>query len=93
MTVVFLLFIYALVIVSALRLRGHDEEGEHYRASTVLLYLGVVGNVVLLGYVVVDDPGSLWWVGGLLALGAALYLVQRVITGRRLADVTTDERG
>ena len=81
-TVVFLLFIYALVIVSALKLRGEAGSGEAYRANTPLLYAGVVGNVVLLGYVVVDDPGSLYWVGGLLALGVALYLAQRV-TGSR----------
>ena len=56
-TVVFLLFIYALVIVSALKLRGTGETDDSYRANTVLLYLGVVGNVVLLGYVVYDDPG------------------------------------
>ena len=81
-TVVFLLFIYALVIVSALKLRGEGESPDAYRANTPLLYAGVVGNVVLLAYVVIDDPGSLSWVGGLLALGVALYLAQRV-TGSR----------
>ena len=82
-TVVFLLFIYALVIVSALKLRGEGETADSYRANTALLYLGVLGNVVLLSYVVIDDPGSLYWVGGLLALGGALYLAQRVSGGRR----------
>jgi hypothetical protein len=81
-TVVFLLFIYALVIVSALKLRGDGETADSYRANTALLYLGVVGNAVLLAYVVIDDPASLYWVGGLLALGAALYLAQRM-TGSR----------
>ena len=82
-TVVFLLFIYALVIVSCLKLRGQGETGESYRANTVLLYLGVVGNVVLLSYVIYDDPSSLLWVGGLLALGVALYLAQRLTAGKR----------
>ena len=90
-TVVFLLFIYALVIVSALRLRGEAGSGDSYRASTPLLYLGVVGNVVLLGYVVYDDPGSLWWVAGLLGLGVALYLVQRLTGGRRLSQAAAAE--
>ena len=83
-TVVFLLFIYALVIVSTLKLRGEGETEDSYRANTPLLYLGVVGNVVLLGYVVIDDPGSLYWVVGLLALGGALYLAQRA------SGLTTD---
>jgi amino acid transporter len=73
-TVVFLLFIYALVIVSALKLRGQDDRPGTYRANTLLLYLGFAGNVILLAYVIIDDPTSLIWVGGLLALGFVLYL-------------------
>jgi len=91
-TVVFLLFIYALVIVSALKLRGEQGEADSYRANTPLLYLGVVGNVVLLGYVVIDDPGSLYWVAGLLALGGVLYLAQRMSGSHRSPGVATDER-
>ncbi|HEU0101228.1 MAG TPA: APC family permease [Mycobacteriales bacterium] len=81
-TVVFLLFIYALVIVSALKLRGEAGVADSYRANTLLLYIGIVGNVVLLAYVVIDDPRSLFWVVGLLALGGALYLAQRLSGGR-----------
>ena len=81
-TVVFLLFIYALVIVSALKLRHEPAGPDTYRANTPLLYVGIVGNVVLLTYVVVDDPPALLWVAGLLAVGAALYLVKRVRGGR-----------
>jgi amino acid transporter len=75
-TVVLLLFIYALVIVSALKLRGQDEGPDTYRAPTPLLLVGLLGNVVLLGYVVVDDPASLIWCAALLALGFALFLVE-----------------
>jgi len=91
-TVVFLLFIYALVIVSALKLRGEGETGDSYRANTPLLYLGVVGNTVLLAYVVIIDRGSLYWVGGLLGLGGALYLVQRVSGNRNRVGTVTDGR-
>ena len=73
-TVVFLLFIYGLVIVSALKLRGQDEGPDTYRANTALLYIGILGNALLLAYVIIDDPSSLLWVGGLLALGFVLYL-------------------
>lgn len=84
-TVVFLLFIYALVIVSALKLRGHDEQGENFHANTALLYVGLVGNVVLLVYVIVDDPSSLLWVLGLLAVGFLLYLGKHYFGSNRRA--------
>jgi amino acid transporter len=81
-TVVFTLFIYALVIFSALKLRGHDEDEETFHASTPLLFAGIAGNFILLVYVVVDDPASLLWCAGLLALGIALYVAERLF-GRR----------
>ena len=90
-TVIFLLFIYALVIISCLKLRGEGETHDSYRANTFLLYLGVVGNVVLLGYVVYDDPRSLYWVVGLLGLGVALYLAQRLTAGKHGAGTPTGE--
>ncbi len=47
-TVVFLLAIYALVIVTALKLRGQDEHEKTFRANTPLLYVGLVGNLAIL---------------------------------------------
>ncbi|RWZ51457.1 APC family permease [Labedella phragmitis] len=82
-TVVFLLFIYGLVIVSALKLRRSDERGDTFRANTVLLYVGLLGNAVLLGYVIVDDPSSLLWVAGLLAVGLVLYLAEHFFGRKR----------
>jgi hypothetical protein len=87
-TVVFTLFIYALVIVSALKLRGEEEREDVYHAPTVLLWVGILGNVLLLGYVVVDDPGSLIWCAGLLALGGMLFLAEQLF-GRPGARSTT----
>ncbi len=76
-TVVFTLFIYALVIISALKLRGHDESEDTFIASTALLLVGIVGNAVLLAYVVIDDPASLIWCAALLALGGLLFVLER----------------
>jgi APA family basic amino acid/polyamine antiporter len=76
-TVVFLLFSYALVIVACLKLRGTDERPDVYRANTPLLLVGFLGNLAVLAYTVIDDPDSLIWVAGLLALGLVLYLAQR----------------
>jgi amino acid transporter len=75
-TVVFLLAIYAMVIIAALKLRGRDEHEESYRANTFLLYLGLVGNAVVLFYVIYDDWTSLLWVAGLLAVGFVLFLAE-----------------
>lgn len=76
-TVVFLLFIYALVIVACLKLRGQDENPTTYRANTPLLYVGIFGNLAVLVYTLIDDPEALFWVAGLLAVGLVLYLLER----------------
>jgi amino acid transporter len=91
-TVVFLLFVYAMVIVCALVLRGEDETDRTYRAPTALLWLGVLGNVVLLGYVVYDDPFSLVWCGALLGLGGLLFLVQYANAKRKGIEIGGAER-
>jgi amino acid transporter len=88
-TVLFLLFIYALVIVSCLKLRGQDEDERAYRANTPLLLVGLVGNAAIFGWSVNDDPTSLLWCAGLLAVGVALFLVEYFF-GRRTPGV---ERG
>ena len=75
-TVVFLLFIYALVIVACLKLRGTDEGPNIYKANTPLLIIGIVGNLAVLIYTVGDDPTSLLWVAGLLAVGLVLFLLE-----------------
>ena len=77
-TVVFLLAIYALVIVTCLKLRGRDEDERAFRANTPLLILGLVGNLAILYYVIYDDPQSLIWCAALLALGGVLYIAEKV---------------
>ena len=38
---------------------------------------------MLLGYVVYDDPSSLYWVVALLAIGLVLFLVETVVSARK----------
>ncbi|QTE31423.1 APC family permease [Pengzhenrongella sicca] len=83
-TVVFLLFIYALVIVACLKLRGRDETDGTYRANTPLLYVGIVGNLAVLAYTLIDDPAALYWVAGLLAVGLVLFLLEKFFGKKRL---------
>jgi len=86
-TVVFTLFIYGLVIIAALRLRGHDEDEGTFKPSKVLLVLGVIGNAVLFGYVVYTDPASLVYCSALLALGLILFAIEYYF-GRRSTSTT-----
>jgi amino acid transporter len=81
-TVVFLLVIYALVIVACLKLRGQDEDERTFRASTPLLLVGLVGNLAILGFSVYDDPSSLLWCAGLVAVGVVLFLIEYTVGSR-----------
>ncbi|MGH3346909.1 MAG: APC family permease [Nocardioides sp.] len=75
-TVLFLLLIYSLVIISCLKLRGQDEDERTYRANTPLLIVGLLGNAAILYWSIDDDPTSLIWCAGLVAVGVVLFLVE-----------------
>ena len=75
-TVLFLLFIYALVIVSASSCAGRTRTRSTFRANTPLLFVGLVGNLAILAWSVYDDPTSLLWCAGLVAVGVVLFLVE-----------------
>lgn len=81
-TVLFTLFIYGLVIVSALKLRGQDESEDTYQAPIPLLATGIIGNALLLFYVVYDDPSSLIYCGALLGVGLVLFLAEHFLDRR-----------
>ncbi|MEO5665569.1 MAG: APC family permease [Nocardioides sp.] len=89
-TVVLLLAIYALVIVSCLRLRGQDEDEKTFHANTPLLYVGLVGNLAILGFSIYDDPTSLIWCAGLLAVGGVLFLAEYFFGSTGTAATTPD---
>jgi amino acid transporter len=95
-TVVFLLAIYALVIVTCLKLRGQDEDERAFRANTPLLVLGLVGNLAILYYAIYDDPTSLIWCAGLLAVGVVLYLAEKLFgrpgTGESARPLNANDR-
>jgi hypothetical protein len=41
-----------------------------------LLFVGLLGNIAILGYVIYDDPTSLYWCAGLVAVGVVLFLIE-----------------
>lgn len=90
-TVVFTLFIYALVCVSAIKLRGQDEDEDTFIAPMWLLVLGIIGNSVVLIYVVYDDPGALVYCAALLGIGLLLFLAEHLFGSRTTPDGTTAE--
>ena len=98
-TVLFLLFIYALVIVSCLKLRGQDEDERTYKANTPLLIVGLIGNAAIFAWSIYDDPTSLYWCGGLLAVGVVLFLIEYFFGSRSRpegvgrGEPTEDSRG
>jgi hypothetical protein len=53
---------------------GRDEDADTLIASTPL-FVGILGNAVLLAYVIYGYR-SLFWVAGLLGLGLALFLIE-----------------
>jgi amino acid transporter len=81
-TVVFLLAIYALVIIACLKLRGQDEDERTFRANTPLLIIGLIGNLAILGFSIYDDPSSLLWCAGLIAIGVVLFLIEHAFGSR-----------
>lgn len=91
-TVVFLLFIYCLVILAALKLGQRDETPETFHAPRWLLVPGLVANAGLLVYVVADDWTALVWCGGLLLVGVLLLVVQTVF-GNRMTPTSEEVTG
>lgn len=86
-TVVLLLFIYVLVIAAALTIADRDSSPETFRAPRWLLGVGLLGNALLLGYVIWDDPASLLWCLGLLAVGGVLFVAEYFLSRRKRSDV------
>nr|WP_257910754.1 hypothetical protein [Janibacter limosus] len=82
-TVVFTLLIYALVIISAVKLDKLDRTEEAFRAPRALPAIGVVANFLILGYVIWDDPGSLLYCAALPAVGVVLFIAERLLGGGR----------
>ena len=64
------------MIVSCLKLRGRDEDERTFRANTPLLIVGLIGNLAILGFSIYDDPSSLIWCAGLIAVGVVLFLIE-----------------
>jgi APA family basic amino acid/polyamine antiporter len=80
-TVLLLLMVFVCVNVSVLILRREPVEHDHWRAPTALPVLGVAACLGLIVQTAIEDTVIFAYAGGLLALGVALWGVNRALTG------------
>jgi amino acid transporter len=78
-TVLLLLIVFVFVHVSLLVLRKTPVEHDHFKAPTVLPWLGAATCAGLAVQQVVEDPKLALWAGGLLAFGLILWTIERAV--------------
>ena len=80
-TVVLLLFVFTTVNVAVLVQRRDRVDHHHFHAPSVFPVLGALVSIALLADTALDDAGVFARAGILLAVGAALWLVNRLLAG------------
>jgi basic amino acid/polyamine antiporter, APA family len=81
-TVLLLLCAFALVNVSVLMLRRRPVDHDHYRAPTWMPVLGALACLILILPITGRDPAVYARAGVLIAIGMALWFVNRVFVQR-----------
>jgi len=79
-TVLLLLFVFTIVNVAVLVLRGEQVEHEHFHAPPVFPVLGALVSVALIVHTASDDLSTFARAGGLVAIGVILYFVNRALS-------------
>jgi APA family basic amino acid/polyamine antiporter len=80
-TVVLLLSVFTIVNVAVLVLRRDRVEHYHFHAPSILPVLGAIVALALILDTATDDPAVLARAGILLAVGAGLWVVNRLLAG------------
>ncbi|MGH9244372.1 MAG: APC family permease [Acidimicrobiales bacterium] len=80
-TVLLLLLVFVCVNITVLVLRRDPVEHDHFRALTALPVIGAITCVGLIAKTAFDEPITFAYAGGLLALGVALWLLDRAFWG------------
>src|SRR6478735_3871055 len=78
-TVLLLLLVFIGVHVALLKLRSEPVDHEHFKAPTVLPYLGIITCAGLAIQSVTDDPKLILWAGGLIVFGLILWVIERAV--------------
>jgi APA family basic amino acid/polyamine antiporter len=77
-TVLLLLFVFVCVNTAVLVLRKDKVEHEHFRAPSIVAVLGVAACAGLIVHKAFDDATVFAYAGGLIALGIALWALNRL---------------
>jgi basic amino acid/polyamine antiporter, APA family len=80
-TVLLLLFVFIIVNIAVLVLRRESVEHEHFTAPSIFPVLGALVSLWLILHTALDDISTFARAGGLVALGAVLWLVNRLVEG------------
>ena len=80
-TVMLLLVVFTCVNVAVLALRGDRVGHEHFRAPSALPVIGALTCIALVIRTLVDEPATVGYAAALLAVGALLWVVARLVTG------------
>src|SRR4051794_5488561 len=78
-TVLLLLLVFIGVHLALLRLRREPTDHDHFRAWTILPYLGIATCAGLAIQQVVDDPKLVLRAGGLIVFGLILWVIEKAV--------------
>jgi basic amino acid/polyamine antiporter, APA family len=92
-TVLLLLVVFALVNIAVIVLRQYKVEHAHFRTPTWAAVLGAI-TALLLASPLAGRPLKVYLVAaGLVGLGAVLWFVNQLITGKRITDLDAEKLG
>jgi amino acid transporter len=85
-----LLLVFGIVNVAVLVLRRRPVDHPHFHAPTWAPVLGAIGTVALATPLADRDWQIYALGGGLIALGAVLWVVQRLVGGKRTGELDVE---
>ena len=91
-TVLLLLLVFSLVNVAVLVLRKKPVEHAHYKTPTWAAALGAIATLLLASPLDrVRDPEVYVTAASLVGIGVVLWLLNRLITGKRVAELDPEK--
>ena len=89
-TVLLLLCVFGLVNISVIVLRRRPVDHPHFKTPTWAPVLGAISTLVLASPIT-GRPGRVYMVAGILVgIGALLWGINRLVTGKRVADIDAE---
>jgi APA family basic amino acid/polyamine antiporter len=92
-TVLLLLVVFAVVNIAVLVVRRRPVDHPHFRTPTWAPVLGATSCLILASPVTGRAPRVYAVAGVLLAIGATLWLINRLVSGRRVTELDAEKLG